>query len=208
MSFAAFLAIAFTMFGFVVMANRRRRRRERFIDEFVFPAGIRDRVRRRYPHLTDAQLDQILEALRDYFHLCRKAGKRMLAMPSQVVDAAWHEFILVTRSYQHFCRRGLGRFLNHTPAETLRAPTAVGDNLKRAWALACRRAGLDPAKGALPLLFAIDRQPAIADGFHCELDCTRALAAAQGSCLLRHTPRLRRRLLGQRLQQRRQRWRR
>ena len=175
-----FAAIA-ALLGGLVFAGLRRRRRERFIDGYAFPPGIRERVRKRYPHLDDAQLDLVFDALREYFHLCRKAGRRLLAMPSQAVDAAWHEFILFTRNYQHFCRHGLGRFLHHTPAEAMRSATEAGDAIKRTWALACRRAGIDPAKAtALPLLFAIDGQLAIADGFRYELDCTRALAAAQG----------------------------
>lgn len=170
--------------GALVFVAWRRRERERYIEAYVFPPAIRDRVRKRYPHLTEAQLDLVFVALRDYFQLCRKAGRRMLAMPSQAVDAAWHEFILFTRNCQHFCRRGLGRFLHHTPAEAMRSPTEAGAGIKRTWALACRRAGMDPARAvALPLLFAIDRQLAIADGFHYELDCTRALAAAQGAAV-------------------------
>jgi hypothetical protein len=174
-------AIALVVGALFVFAWRRRAR-ERFIDGYVFPPAIRGRVHKRYPDLNEAQLDLVFDALREYFHLCRKAGRRMLAMPSQVVDAAWHEFILFTRNYQHFCRRGIGRFLHHTPAEAMRTPTEAGDGIKRTWALACRRAGMDPAKAtALPLLFAIDAQLAIADGFRYEIDCTRALAAAQGA---------------------------
>lgn len=168
----------------LVVVGRRRRARELFIDGYVFPPGIRGRVRKRYPHLTDEHLDLVFGALREYFHLCRKAGARMLAMPSQVVDAAWHEFILFTRNYEHFCRGGLGRFLHHTPAEAMRTPTEAGEGIKRTWRLACLRAGIDPAKAtALPPLFAIDSQLAIADGFRYELDCTRALAAAQGAAV-------------------------
>ena len=97
----------------------------------------------------------IFEALRDYFQLCYQAKKRLVAMPSQVVDDAWHEFILFTRDYQHFCQRGPGRFLQHTPAEAMRSPTDAQEGLKRAWRLACRRDGIDPrAPQSLPKPFA------------------------------------------------------
>lgn len=166
----------------LITVGLRRRARERFIDGYAFPEGVRGRVRKRYPQLSDAELDLVFTAMRDYFHLCRKAGRRMLAMPSQVVDAAWHEFILFTRNYQHFCRRGLGRFLHHTPAEAMRSPTEAGDGIKRTWRLACHRAGMKPeAAAALPLLFAIDTELKIADGYFYTLDCTRAMAAAQGA---------------------------
>ncbi len=50
-------------------------------------------------------------------------------MPSQVVDDAWHEFILSTRIYGDFCRRAFGYFLHHTPAEAMATPTFAIDGL-------------------------------------------------------------------------------
>jgi hypothetical protein len=168
--------------GAVVVARFNRRGRERFIDAYEFPRGIRERVHKRYPHLSPAQLDLVFVALRDYFHLCRQAGKRMLAMPSQVVDAAWHEFILFTRNYEVFCRQALGRFLHHTPAEAMRSPREAGDGLKRTWRLACARRGIHPvAASTLPLLFAIDADLRIADGFHYALDCAAVAALHDGN---------------------------
>ncbi len=99
----------------------------------------------------------MLQGLREYFLLCHRAGQRMVAMPSQAVDVVWHEFILFTRAYQGFCRRALGRFLHHVPAEAMRTPTDAQDGIKRAWRLACHREGLDPkTPERLPLIFALD----------------------------------------------------
>jgi hypothetical protein len=36
-------------------------------------------------------------------------------MPSQAVDTAWHEFILLTKNYADFCEKAFGKFLHHTP---------------------------------------------------------------------------------------------
>jgi hypothetical protein len=175
------IAIATAIVLAAVARQRSRRARDTFIDDYEFPRGIRERVRKRYPHLSDGELDLVFEALREYFHLCRKAGRRLLAMPSQVVDVAWHEFILFTRNYDAFCRKGLGRFLHHTPTEAMHAPTLAGEGIKRTWRLACRRAGIDPlAATALPLLFAIDGRLRIADGFNYALNCVH-LAATGGS---------------------------
>lgn len=167
-------AMALTFF-----AHRRRVARAAFLDAYAFPEGIRGRVHKRYPHLDDTQLDQVFAALREYFHLCRKAGRRRLAMPSQAVDVAWHEFILSTRHYEQFCRRALGRFLHHTPSEAMRSPTEATDGIRRAWRMACRREGIDPAApAALPLLFAIDTRLAIPDGFRYALNCMAVAGAA------------------------------
>jgi len=113
-----------------------------------------------------------MSALRDYFHLCGLAGKRMVSMPSQVVDDAWHEFILFTRAYGTFCSRAFGRFLHHTPAEAMRTPTQAQEGIRRAWRLACAKEGIGPrAPHRLPLLFAIDTLLNIEGGFNYALDC-------------------------------------
>ncbi|MGZ9030524.1 MAG: glycine-rich domain-containing protein [Burkholderiaceae bacterium] len=177
--------VAAAVAGVVMLAvagTRRRQARERFIDDFRFPPGVRQRVLKRYPHLTDDQLDLVFHALRDYFHLCRKARRRLLAMPSQVVDVAWHEFILFTRNYQAFCSRSLGRFLHHTPTEAMADRTIATEGIKRTWRLACLREGIDPkAATAIPLLFAIDGRLGIEDGFHYVLNCTHMVAAANSN---------------------------
>lgn len=171
--------------GVVLLAlagTRRRTAREQFINDYRFPSGVRQRVLKRYPHLTDDQLDLVFRALRDYFHLCRKARRRLLAMPSQVVDVAWHEFILFTRNYQAFCSRSLGRFLHHTPSEAMADRTVATDGIKRTWRLACLREGIDPkAATAVPLLFAIDGRLGIEDGFHYVLNCAHMVAAANSN---------------------------
>lgn len=181
------LLIAVGLFTVLVTASifyvRKRNARARFIDEYKFPPGIAKRVRKTYPQLSDAQIELVFSALREYFHLCRKAGRRLLAMPSQAVDVAWHEFILFTRNYDLFCRRGLGRFLHHTPAEAMRSPTEASEGIKRTWRLACKRAGINPlAPATMPLLFALDEQLKIGDGFRYHLDCMRAGMVGAGYC--------------------------
>jgi hypothetical protein len=100
-------------------------------------------------------------------------------MPSQVVDVAWHEFILFTREYRAFCQRGLGRFLHHVPAEAMRAPTDAQEGIRRAWYFACRDERLAPRQAyRLPLLFALDAELGIADGFRYSLDCLSGAAIA------------------------------
>lgn len=150
----------------------RRLAATRRIDDYRFPAWIARKVGKRYPELSPAQLDRVIEGLREYFHLTNQGAGRMIAMPSQVVDVAWHEMILATRDYRRFCREVLGRFLHHTPAEAMSGPTTAPDGIKRAWRLSCQREGIDPqTPKALPLLFAIDAELGIADGFHYELNC-------------------------------------
>ena len=153
----------------------------RFIENFPFAERLDKRLAARHPELDAAQRAMVLEGLRDYFLLCNKAGRRMLAMPSQAVDDAWHEFILFTRQYDNFCRRAFGRFLHHTPAEAMATPRMADLNIKRSWRLACAHEGIDPkAPSRLPRLFAIDASLSIAGGFIYQLDCADSQHSATG----------------------------
>lgn len=171
----------FIYLGFKLFSSRAARAsRERLIDTYPFPPAIKDNVRQAYPHLTDAQADKVMDGLREYFQLCNIAGKRMVAMPSQAVDTAWHEFILFTRKYQYFCEKALGKFLHHTPAEAMRTPTQAQQGIKTAWKISCFREKLSPnSPQRLPLLFAMDAELAIADGFHYTVNCQKT---GEGYC--------------------------
>jgi hypothetical protein len=103
--------------------NWSRQRRAAYIDNFPYQKWLDQRLAERRPELTADQRGEVFVGLRDYFQICRIARRRMVSMPSQVVDDAWHEFILFTRQYDKFCRHGFGRFLHHTPAAAMSSPT-------------------------------------------------------------------------------------
>jgi hypothetical protein len=147
-------------------------RRRRFIRDFRFPTYLRHKLREARPGLTRTQVDLVFDGLRQYFQACRVAGRRFVSMPSKAVDDAWHAFILSTRAYDEFCEKAFGRFLHHTPAEAMKTPTVAGEGIKRAWHLACRLERIDPkAPAALPLLFTVDQQLGLADGYRYDLRC-------------------------------------
>lgn len=171
MSLLLFLGLTLVPAG-LLLRRARLRDRERFIEGYAFPQRLRRKLAERYPHLSEQQTAQALLGLRQYFQLCRQAKRRMVAMPSQAVDVLWHEFILHTRQYQQFCGRGIGRFLHHVPSEAMHSPTLAQQGIRRAWRLACLAEGIAPrAPERLPLLFALDAELAIADGFHYNLNC-------------------------------------
>lgn len=158
--------------------KKRQRQREAFIEHYRFPERLRSKLLQRYPHLTTEQGDKVLRGLREYFQLCRLAGKKRVAMPSQAVDVVWHEFILYTQQYAQFCRKGLGRFLHHTPNDALHNASSSAEAMTRTWRLACARVGLAPqTTRVLPWLFTLDTELNIADGFSYRPDC----GAAPGS---------------------------
>ena len=162
--------------------NWSRQRRAAYIDNFPYQKWLDQRLAERRPELTAEQRGEVFVGLRDYFQICRIARKRMVSMPSQVVDDAWHEFILFTRGYQAFCGRVIGRFLHHTPAEHMASGEVARQGLRRTWRHACRLEGIDPKNpDRLPRLFAIDVLLAIPDGFRYDLDCARKDGTAGGA---------------------------
>lgn len=161
-----------------------RKQRIAYIDCYFFHKGIKKKLLQQHPHLSDEQLNLVFQALREYFHLCFLAKKKMVAMPSQVVDDAWHQFILSTRFYARFCQKGLGRFLHHTPTEAMSSPTMAQQSIKRIWRLACAKENINPKNPEkLPLLFAIDDMLNIKEGFIYHLNCLDANnSSREGYC--------------------------
>lgn len=166
------LAAVLTLIIMAMVIARRAAKRLAFIKSFQFPESVKQKVAQTYPHLASDQLDLVMETLRSFFLISYKAKASMVAMPSQVVDVAWHQFILFTRNYDNFCRKGFGRFLHHTPSEAMKSKTKAQEGIKRAWRLACHLDKVDPKQPqSLPMLFAIDALLNIEDGFFYALNC-------------------------------------
>ncbi|MFZ5547009.1 MAG: glycine-rich domain-containing protein [Pseudomonadota bacterium] len=175
---------ALGVIGTLLVRQRFRRKqlqhRLAFIDRFRYPPRLAREAQQRYPHLQAADLARVEQGLKQFFRLCVRANGEMVSMPSQVVDAMWHAWILDTRGYQRFCRLAFGRFLHHTPAEAMRTPTLATRGIQRAWGLACDDEGLSRKRPErVPLLFALDRELAIPGGFYYVADCRRDGGAGQ-----------------------------
>lgn len=170
-----FLVLGAVLLSLIYLAIRANKVRQlKYIEQYHFHKGIRCKLSQKHPHLTERQLDMVFQGLKDYFRICHQAKKRMVSMPSQVIDDAWHEFILSTRIYEKFCSKAMGRFLHHTPAEAMPAPTVAKAGIKRAWRLACALEQINPKKpDRLPLIFAIDGLLNINNGFIYQLDCKK-----------------------------------
>ena len=146
--------------------------RERQVREAPLPQFLKRKLREIYPHLSGKEADLVERGLRQFFLSCLRSNKQFVAMPSRVVDAMWHEFILHTKAYQAWCRYSLGWFLHHTPAEALGKKAQNNDGLRRTWFWACKDEGINPhAPTRLPLLFALDAKLHIANGFVYSADC-------------------------------------
>lgn len=175
--FALFMGLMFYIYKRVSRSSRLD-----YLQGYRFHPSLRKKLQSRYPHLSDDQVTLVFDTLRDYFHICNRANQKMVAMPSQVVDVAWHEFILSTRLYKEFCAKALGKFLHHTPTEVMKSPTSAGEGIKRAWQLACKHEQINPsAPERLPMLFGIDALLNIPDGYTYVLDCKNPASPMYGS---------------------------
>ncbi len=120
-------------------------------------------------------------------------SSKLVAMPSKLVDACWHAFICETREYLAFCTAVFGSFLHHESSVNASFPLVeisanVIHNSKSSksstevqqeidfknqlsaariyrWALAVNQAESSSEVNQVPLLFAIDREFNIQDGY-------------------------------------------
>jgi hypothetical protein len=178
-----FLIVLFTLLLLalaLVWRALRQARRADFIRQYTLPQGLFEKLRKRHPQLTLKDCQLVAQALRQFF-LAYLAGRlRPVAMPSQVVDDLWHEFILYTRNYQAFCNQAFGDFMHHTPAVAMGGEKRSNEGLRRCWWHCCRAENINPAQPTrLPLLFAIDTKLQIVGGFRYAPHCG-PLRAQQG----------------------------
>lgn len=156
-----------------LLARAVRAVRKRFVCEAALPQFLKRKLRDAYPHLEQREAELVEQGLRQFFVACQRSKRQFVAMPSRAVDVLWHEFILHTRAYQDWCQQALGFFLHHTPAEALGRRAKHNDGLRRAWYWACQQENIDPrTPSRLPLLFALDAQLNIVNGFFYLPDCS------------------------------------
>ena len=162
--------------------KEQQKKQLRFIKNYNFSPVLMRRVQAQHDYLSDVDMKKVVEATRDYFYICNQAKGKMVAMPSEIVDVFWHEFLLFTREYQDFCKKGIGRFLHHTPTEAMKTPTSAQEGIKRAWRLACAKENINPKHPSkLPLLFTIDKSLKIKGGFSYQLNCKGSPMASNSS---------------------------
>ncbi len=172
--FLIFAAIVAALFAVLGWRGLRRRRQLRFLQQYRFDAAYRKAIWRDYPYLSDANLAQAEEALRQFFIMHWLAPRAQLQMPSRLADALWHAFILDTRRYQHFCQRAFGHMFHHLPAQAASAGVSQHQaaqnqaaQMQPSWnaAMHSRRYMVGALLGGIPLLFALDAAAALEDGW-------------------------------------------
>lgn len=172
--FAAIFLVLFIAVSVVALESRQWGKQKIAMEYWQFDATYTRELLLKYPHLGEADVAEAFEQLRLYFQLCWRYEKRLVAMPSKLVDECWHVFICDTRNYARFCEDVLGRFLHHEPPSGVELQKMPADarNLRQmlANARAYQGALLCGAKQVnaglvVPALFSIDEHLRIEGGF-------------------------------------------
>jgi hypothetical protein len=204
--FVGTIFVLLTMVTMGAFFKRQRQKRLHALKDYVFPESYRDEVTRRYLHLSEEDVNLAFEQLRFYFGICLAKKPVSVAMPSRIVDTCWHVFICNTREYRRFCDDVFGDFLHHeawteanltVQSELIEVvedqeKEAMSEELKtqqrlefrnqlaaaRIYQWAAEMEGKEQISisTAVPLLFRIDEELAISDGFLYSKDVTEFLA--------------------------------
>jgi hypothetical protein len=174
------------------LASRQRPGRAEFILRYAFPDELRRRIVDLYPTWTPRQIDLVLEGLRQFMLACldSQSGRGIagtVGMPSKAVDAAWHEFIVMTRDYAEFSEQAFGRYLHHAPKRQMTEPldAALANTLHQYRSRGAHAAGYTALAG-VPLLFALDRELGLAGGHHYQPADLEALERKRQSMVASH----------------------
>ncbi len=180
--FGALILVLFMAVTVVAQEGRQWSKQKMTLADWCFDEAYIKEVLLQYPHLNESDVVEAFEQLRLYFRICWQCEKRLVAMPSKLVDACWHVFICDTRNYAQFCEAVFGRFLHHEPPTASELQKINASERNQVLMLANARAyqgSLRHATNAVlavPVLFSIDERLRIHDGFSYSSEFMKSLA--------------------------------
>lgn len=193
--FIGTIFVLLTMVTLSAFFNKQSQKRLKALESHVFPKSYQTKVMKLYPHLSTQDVNLAFEQLRFYFFICLLKQPTSVAMPSRIVDVCWHIFLCDTRQYKQFCEMVFGDFLHHdawveanlsvpselTPYVAQVESEDLSDEMKAQQALEFRNhlaaariyqwsaefegEGQKTLSPTVPLLFRIDEELTIQDGF-------------------------------------------
>jgi hypothetical protein len=195
--FAAIFLILLMAVSVVALENRQWGKQKMALEDWKFDMAYTREVLLKYPHLSEAEVSEAFEQLRLYFRICWQYDKKLVAMPSRLVDVCWHVLICDTRNYARFCEVVLGRFLHHEPPSSVKLVElqkvdsfernnsqfslpmlAIARAYKGALAIKVKAKVIKKDKAArpIPTLFGIDERLQIENGFCYSEEFLKSLA--------------------------------
>ena len=181
-----FFAFVMSCMAYVFWLKAKKLKRVQFVKEYNWPPELLNRLAKRHSGFTRKETALVGQGLRQFFLAYLMSGNKYVAMPSQVADDLWHEFILYTKEYKAFCNKAFGAFLHHSPAAVLKPEQKrSNEGLRRVWWYACLDEKINTTNPTrLPLLFALDAKFNIPGGFKYTPDCSalRKNGPSDGQC--------------------------
>lgn len=162
-----------------------------YIRKYNFPDEAKARLKTRFPLYAAEDINDVFEALKDYFMMQGLFGKRMLPLPSKAVEVAWIEFAQSKRDYAIFCIKAFPfRSVSCQPSvgfskhwkpcfdssdewESTYKENATWTDyyLQFVWTKCCEMRAINPINPhVIPLLFSLDRRLDIDGGIYYSLE--------------------------------------
>lgn len=106
------------MFSYCILKKCKAVQAEKM--NFVIPTEVYKLFEREYPEISAEHKQLAFDGLKEFFGIYYLAKKKyrknvIVAMPSELVDKAWHCFVLNTKAYSKFCTKHFGEFVDHNP---------------------------------------------------------------------------------------------
>ncbi len=157
------------VFNHLLIIRSRRQKLQKIQEIKLDPVFMRS-LQQRYPHISLKQRRLIEAGFKDYLAL-HAIQQQAYAMPSNAVDALWHEMLEYPDQYRKLCIQTIGRELNHHPYGDETQAEQQAKQLFEAWKYSCMLHGYDPRNTTqMPRLFAIDQALNWEHGQHFDLD--------------------------------------
>ena len=81
------LVLVIPILAFYLMFRRKRTRQLAYIDDYEFHPLLHKKLKQKYPHLSEQNIEFVFETLRDYFRFCNQRGN-LHRFPSQAGSSA------------------------------------------------------------------------------------------------------------------------
>ena len=154
------------IFSFI---SKDKNKRYKYIENVYFPNSIDMTLKKEFPYLTDEDISLVKQGLKEYLKLYVLSRRGRIILPSVAINLAFIEFIKTTE-YVNFTKNVFKFYFTDI---LMKNDNIIDNDLKIVWTLACENENINPNNpDKLPLIFSIDSQLSIENGFRFTIDET------------------------------------
>jgi hypothetical protein len=152
------------IFSFI---SKDKNKRYKYIENVYFPNSIDMTLKKEFPYLTDEDISLVKQGLKEYLKLYVLSRRGRIILPSVAINLAFIEFIKTTE-YVNFTKNVFKFYFTDI---LMKNDNIIDNDLKIVWTLACENEDINPdIPDKLPLIFSIDSQLNIENGFRFTID--------------------------------------